>query len=109
MAMKATSAKKIAFRWLPIQALTMVLGSTVISMCSSSRPAHAQPQPTVRVTVSPGSEVTPADLQTFNDAWMTRPTREATISWATHTFTNPFEPGAWTTADHMEAMVGCTT
>ena len=105
MAMKATSAKTIAFRWLPIPALMLILGSTWVSMCLSSTPAHAQPLPTVRVTVSPGSEVTPDDVRIFNEAWMSRATREEVTTFVTSAFTIPDEPRAWISGQHMEAMV----
>ena len=62
------------------------------------------------VTISHGLGVTAADLQAFNDAWMTDVARGGDISRATQNFTDPFTPGSWITGDDMQAMVRrCTT
>jgi len=57
------------------------------------------------VTISGGLGVTPADLQAFNDAWMTPEARAGDIARATQNFTDPFTPGVWITGDDMQAMV----
>jgi hypothetical protein len=49
--------------------------------------------------------VTPADVQAFNQAWMTPDARAGHINGARDDFTNYFLPGAWTTGEVMEAMV----
>jgi hypothetical protein len=71
----------------------------------AARPAQAQPGPQVVVTVSPGSELTPEDVRMFNEAWMSEGKRGEALGWAHGAFTVPFEPGAWGTGEHMEAMV----
>ena len=57
------------------------------------------------VTISDGLGVTAADLQAFNDAWMTGEARRGDIARATENFTVPFTPGTWITGDDMQAMV----
>jgi hypothetical protein len=57
------------------------------------------------VRISDGLGVTAADLQAFNDAWMSPEAREGDIARATQNFTDPFTPGVWITGDDMQAMV----
>lgn len=57
------------------------------------------------VTISPGVGVTPADLQVFNETWMTPAARAGDLSRATHNFIDAFAPGVWITGDDMQAMV----
>lgn len=57
------------------------------------------------VAISPAVGVTPADLQVFNDAWMTPAARARDLSRATHNFIDAFAPAVWITGDDMQAMV----
>jgi hypothetical protein len=57
------------------------------------------------ITVSPGSVVTSADLQAFNERWISPEARDADIFQATFPFNNDYLRGAWGTGEDMEAMV----
>lgn len=57
------------------------------------------------VTVSPGSAVTPADLQAFHERWMNPGARASDISDLTRNFTQPYPRGAWGAGEDMGAMV----